>query len=252
VRDDGKSSRAPSRRGVDDAATGPDGAARPQRRRKAAPASITPVSPTLRSPGAVLGPRANRTIASILDATRQLLLVRGYAGATIDEITKVAGVSRASFYTYFPSKRDVLLTLGADSASGAKVMIQSLAEVGAVWTTDDLQEWVRQYFEFLDDQGSFVFAWTQAAHEDEEIRVAGMRGHLSVCRRMGQVLAEMGDIAVEDPTELGLVAFSMIERAWAYCQLYEGTIDPAVVHRNIAAMLEAAVRRPGRRSRSAR
>jgi len=222
------------------------------RRRAAARSSITAVTPTLRSPGAVLGPRASRTIASILGATRQLLLVRGYAGATIDEITRVAGVSRASFYTYFPSKRDVLLTLGADSASGAKVMIQALSDIGVDWTVDDLQDWVRRYFEFLDDQGSFVFAWTQAAHEDEEIRVAGMKGHLSVCRRMGQVLADLGDLLVEDPVELGLVVFSMIERSWAYCQLYEGTIDSAVVHRRIARMVEAAVRRPRPRGRAAK
>ena len=142
--------------------------------------------------------------------------------------------------------------LGADSASGAKVMIQALSELGAEWTLDDLQDWVRRYYEFLDDQGSFVFAWTQAAHEDEEIRVAGMKGHLSVCRRMGQVLTELGDVPVEDPVELGLVVFSMVERSWAYCQLYEGTIDAAVVHRRIARMVEAAIRPPRPRGRTAK
>ncbi len=192
----------------------------------------------------MLGPRANRTISSILDATRQLLLVRGYAGSTVDEITRVAGVSRASFYTYFPSKRDVLLALGADSASGATVRIQALSSIPDDWTVEDMQEWVEQYFEFLDDQGSFVFAWTQAAHEDEEIRVAGMKGHLSVCRKMGLALSELGDLPVKDPTELGLAAFSMIERAWAYCQLYEGTIDSADVCRTIARTLEAVIRTP--------
>src|SRR5271169_3685010 len=116
--------------------------AKPTTRRRRTRASITAVTPTLRRPGVELGPRASRTIASILDATRQLLLVKGYAGATVDEITRVAGVSRASFYTYFPSKRDVLLALGADSASGATVLIDALAEVRRPWTRDDLQAWV--------------------------------------------------------------------------------------------------------------
>jgi len=193
-----------------------------------------------------LGPRASRTIASILDATRQLLLIRGYAGSTIDEITRVAGVSRASFYTYFPSKRDVLLALGADSASGATVMIQAVNDIRSDWDLEDLTDWVLRYFEFLEEQGSFVFAWTQAAHEDEEIRVAGMRRHLSLCRQMGQALGNLGDVPVDDPVELGLSAFSMVERAWAYCQLYEGTIDASVVCRTMARMLEAVVRHPSR------
>jgi len=238
--------RAPSRRDSGATAPGGDDAAAPaaRRRRTTARSSITAVTPTLRRPGAELGPRASRTIASILDATRQLLLIRGYAGSTIDEITRVAGVSRASFYTYFPSKRDVLLALGADSASGAMVQIQAISDIPTDWSLEDLTHWVLQYFAFLDDQGSFVFAWTQAAHEDEEIRVAGMKRHLSICRQMGLALGRQGDIPVQDPVELGLTAFSMIERAWAYCQLYEGTIDAAVVCRTMARMLEAAVRQP--------
>ena len=69
---------------------------------------------------------------------------------------------------------------------------------------------------------------------------------------MGQVLAELGDVPVDDPLELGLLVFSMIERSWAYCQLYEGTVDPEVVHRAIARMIEAAVRRPRPRGRRTR
>ncbi len=218
---------APSRRATGGAAPDGDEAPTPpaRRRRTTARSSITAVTPTLRRPGVELGPRANRTIASILDATRQLLLIRGYAGSTIDEITRVAGVSRASFYTYFPSKRDVLLALGADSASQTTVLIQAIGDIPTNWSLDDLTDWVLRYFVFLEFQGSFAVAWTQAAHEDEEIRVAGMKRHLSLCRQMGQALGGLGDIPVEDPVELGLAAFSMLERAWAYCQLYEGTID---------------------------
>jgi AcrR family transcriptional regulator len=216
--------------------------AAPATRRRRARASITAVTPTLRRPGVELGPRASRTIAAILDATRQLLLVKGYAGATVDEITRVAGVSRASFYTYFPSKRDVLLALGADSASGATVLIDVLAELGRHWTRDDLQAWICRYFGFLDEQGSFAFAWTQAAHEDEEIRLAGMRRHLRICRYMGETLDALGDTRIDDPTEVGVAVFSMIERSWAYCQLYDDTIEATVVHATIAGVLESMLR----------
>ena len=213
------------------------------RRRNGTRSSITAVTPTLRRPGVELGPRANRTIAGILDATRQLLLVRGYAGATVDEITRVAGVSRASFYTYFPSKRDVLLALGADSASEATDLIAALADTPPGWVLGDLESWVARYFALLDDQGSFAFAWTQAAHEDEEIRAAGMKRHLLMCRRLGQAVSALGGQNADNPTELGLLVFSMLERSWAYCQLYEGTLDPVVVHRTVARIMAAAAPR---------
>ena len=66
------------------APSGLDGPARRER-------GTAAVTPQLRQPGSVLGPRAARTITAILDATRQIFLTRGYAG-TIDEIAKAAGM----------------------------------------------------------------------------------------------------------------------------------------------------------------
>lgn len=201
-------------------------------------------TPALRSPGKELGPRANRTIAAILGATRQIFLTRGYAGTTIDEIAKAAGVSRASFYTYFPSKREVLLALGTDTANTAYEVIRELYALPKRWKPVDLEAWVRRYFDLLDHHGSFAFAWTQAAHEDEEIRRAGMAGHLVLCRQMGEALSGLGTRPADDAVERGMLVFSMLERGWVYCRLYEGTIDEATVHRNIVRLLTAAVRHP--------
>lgn len=47
----------------------------------------------------------------ILTATRSLLTHRPMADVTIDEIASAAGISRTSFYFYFPSKQAVLATL---------------------------------------------------------------------------------------------------------------------------------------------
>src|SRR4051812_9602009 len=174
-------------------------------------ASVAAVHHNLRHPGSSVGPRASRKIAVILDATRQIFRVKGYAGTTIDEIARVAGISRGSFYTYFPSKRDALLASGAHSLSAAKDVIESLAEVGVDFEVADLQRWVSTYFDLLEEHGSFAFAWTQAAQEDEEIRTAGMKGHLELCRKLGLALAALGGKRPRDPTELGLAVFSMLE-----------------------------------------
>ena len=202
----------------------------------------TPVTPELRQPGRVLGARASRTIAAILDATRQIFLARGYAGTTIDDIARAAGMSRASFYTYFPSKRDVLLTLGANAARDAGAVVDGLAALGPGAGPADLEHWVEDYFAMLDEHGSFAFAWTQAAHDDHELLTFGMRGHLALCRRMGEAMAVVSGLAPDaaaaaDRSSAGLAAFAMLERSWAYCQLYGGQVDPAAVHRSVARML---------------
>jgi AcrR family transcriptional regulator len=193
-----------------------------------------------RQPASTLGPRANRTIVRILDATREVFSARGYSGTTVDEITRVAGVSRASFYTYYPSKRDVLVAVGARSVSDGLAAVERLHQLEP--SVDALTGWVADYMVLLERHGAFAFAWTQAAREDEEIRLAGMRAHLHMCRAMGEALGAFGGVTVEDPIPLGMCAFSMIERVWDYCHLYGGDVDRSVLERQIARALWGCVR----------
>jgi AcrR family transcriptional regulator len=71
----------------------PRSGSRPQARRSASPA-----------PGADLRER-------LLTATRELLGQRRFDSISVADIIAVAGVSRASFYFYFPSKQAVLAEL---------------------------------------------------------------------------------------------------------------------------------------------
>jgi AcrR family transcriptional regulator len=198
-------------------------------------AFLTPA--TIRQPADGLGARAQRTIGRIVEAAREVFMTRGYSGTTIDEIARVADVSRASFYTYFPSKREVLLAVGAHSASGGSAIFDTLA--GREATIDVMTTFVADYFGFLDTHGSFTFAWTQAAQEDEEIRVAGMKRHLGMCKSFGTRLAAMTGRSVPDPAVLGLLAASMLERSWGYNQLYADRIDRAAVAGEAARALLA-------------
>jgi AcrR family transcriptional regulator len=55
----------------------------------------------------------------IIDATRQLLSSRGYAGMTVDEIARRAEVSPQSVYAIFKSKTGILVELLDQAAFGA-------------------------------------------------------------------------------------------------------------------------------------
>jgi AcrR family transcriptional regulator len=193
-----------------------------------------------RQPSDGLGPRAQQTIARILDATRDVFLTRGYSGTTVDEIARVADVSRASFYTYYPSKREVLLTLGAASASESSAVIATLGERPR--TRAGMAQFVSDYFDFLDVHGSFSFAWTQAAQEDEEIRVAGMKRHLALCGQLGDLVAQSAGRTSARPVLLGIAGSSLLERSWNYGQLYSDTVDRAAVIEETARAMFAMAR----------
>ncbi len=193
-----------------------------------------------RQPADELGPRARRTVAKLIAAARDVYLMRGYSGTTVDEITRVAGASRASFYTYFPAKRDVLLAVGETAASESLAVVEQLAELGR--DRAELSAWVGRYFDCLDIHGSFAIAWTQAARSDEDVRVPGMRRHLGLCGRLGELLAATAGRTLAEPMRFGLVVSATIERSWDYQHLYGDTVARRDVVDDVANALWAMAR----------
>ncbi len=49
--------------------------------------------------------RKGRKFDQVLDGARTVFMADGFEGASVDEIARVAGVSKATLYSYFPDKR---------------------------------------------------------------------------------------------------------------------------------------------------
>ena len=50
---------------------------------------------------------ASETRAKLLDAARDVIRSKGYAGSTVDDICAAAGVTKGSFFHYFDSKEEL-------------------------------------------------------------------------------------------------------------------------------------------------
>ncbi len=49
--------------------------------------------------------KKGRKFEQVLNGARQVFMADGFEGASVDKIAKVAGVSKATLYSYFPDKR---------------------------------------------------------------------------------------------------------------------------------------------------
>ena len=136
----------------------------------------------VRSPAKTMGPRALRTSGLIKERAREVFLAKGYYGTSVEEIAEAAGVSRASFYTYFPSKRDLLYSLGTDTYRALDGTLNEMRALEATWSHDDVYEIVRIYLRFLEDHGAFMLVWSQATYGDDALAKTGMRTRLANAR----------------------------------------------------------------------
>ena len=71
---------------------------------------------------------------AILETAEQLLEERPLSEISVDDLAKGAGISRPTFYFYFPSKAAVVLTiidhLVADAGGGREAILTALADAG--------------------------------------------------------------------------------------------------------------------------
>ncbi len=57
--------------------------------------------------------RTGRKFDQVLDGARQVFMSDGFEGASVDDIARAAGVSKATLYSYFPDKRLLFIEVAA-------------------------------------------------------------------------------------------------------------------------------------------
>jgi AcrR family transcriptional regulator len=215
-------------------------------RKRPAKTNAFPLKGAQRSSGATNGPRAQRTIDLIMDTAREVFLAKGYFGLRIDDIAGAAGVSRASFYTYFPSKRDLLLALGQRTFEATESALDEMEALEPGWTPDRVEDLIRIYMRLLEDHGAFILVWSQATYGDDELAAAGVRARLAAGRRFGSLLRRLGGnspTSGDDPARVGLALLVMIDRYWSYWRVNNFPFSEEQVVETLAAIVGAMIAR---------
>jgi AcrR family transcriptional regulator len=206
--------RAESQKLVDRASDKSGGGVETNRGSFAKRARATSTGKSDSAESAALGERALRTREHLIDTAKHLFLERGYGGTTIDHIAKAAGVSRASFYTYFPSKRDTLLGAAVAGLQASVPAIGAISEIPDEWDLQDLKTWLVKYLKYLDGHGAFLLVWSQAAWKDKELRAIGVKGSMRAAGLLGAELQRLGAPHHTDPRIQGQALLAMLDRFW--------------------------------------
>ena len=66
------------------------------------------MSPSTERQGHNLDERVRRSRATVLGATAELLFERGFAGTSVDEVSRRSGVAKTTIYRHWPTRADLL------------------------------------------------------------------------------------------------------------------------------------------------
>jgi AcrR family transcriptional regulator len=138
--------------------------------------------PALASDGRVIGARAQRTRRRLLDATAELLAVRGAFEMRVVDITREVGMSPATFYQYFADVEAAILVL-ADEASDDAQFLADLLETS--WLDADGEtralEFVRAFMDYWDRHRAILRVRDLRAEEgDKRFWSARLDGYAAI------------------------------------------------------------------------
>jgi AcrR family transcriptional regulator len=119
------------------------------------------------------------TRVAIHDAGMRLFAGRGFAGTTVDDIAEAAGVSRATVFTYYATKEEIVFGDSAQAVEGLAAQLRASGEP----TVAVVRAWLAQLTQWLEPE---LLVHLQLAREAPTV---GAR-RLSLYREIEDVIAE--------------------------------------------------------------
>jgi AcrR family transcriptional regulator len=145
-----------------------------------------------------------------------MFLERSYNGVRVEDIVADAAVSRATFYVYFPSKRDVFLALGIDSIQAGFDVLDTLESMPTAFSDSDLANFIGHYLEYLEHYGAFVKSWDEVTADDPVLKRDSQYYVERFCRRLGLALDRLRGWPDGDATLQGAALRGSIDGVWYF------------------------------------
>jgi AcrR family transcriptional regulator len=107
---------------------------------------------------------------AILATAERLLETRPLGAISVDDLARGAGISRPTFYFYFPSKDAVLLTLLDRVAAEADATTSTVFDSAAAGTREGWARVLAGYHDTFRAHRALTLAWAEARATSPEVR----------------------------------------------------------------------------------
>ena len=136
-----------------------------------------------------------KTRAAIRDHAMRLFEEQGYAATTVDQIVEAADVSQSTFFRYFPTKEDVVVTDDFDPL----IVAAMRAQVPDVGPMEAIRRAIHTVFEEISEQD-----WDREQRRQRmflavpELRARAMQQYLDTIDMLAAVVAERAGLPSDD------------------------------------------------------
>jgi AcrR family transcriptional regulator len=157
-----------------------------------------------------VGDRARRTYQQILEASLSVFARSSVQEARVNDVARVAGLSRATVYQYFESKQHIVDALAAKINHELQALVEELEPLDA---SDEararLRRWLEELATIMSAYASVIEIWTDPALQTSELAAMSERWSRSFGTELGYRLT--GDTSDLDGAPIALALFGLVE-----------------------------------------
>ncbi|HEU4691959.1 MAG TPA: TetR/AcrR family transcriptional regulator [Vicinamibacterales bacterium] len=187
------------------------------------------------------------TRSDILAASVVVFGRMGYGGTRLEDIAREAGISRTTLYHYFSSRQEIFIELGRNASRAASRTVATARSIPTRWNRQHIARLIEAHLEFLDENGTLIYTWTQATWDDPALQELGLSVQLHNFEAIGVELARLRGSTDVDPTMEGIAFLGMIERLWYYAHSGGAPLDPEGMRHTLVTMTEQMLGRHTRK-----
>ena len=93
------------------------------------------------------------TRKKLLEVGERLIAEKGFDNVSVEDITEESGVSKGTFYTYFPHKEDIVYHISLDAFDGLKEEILAMKDTGIA---ERLRRYTYKFMECVERYGIMI------------------------------------------------------------------------------------------------
>lgn len=183
----------------------------------------------------------------VLDAARELFIVNGYRGTTVEQIARHAGYSKRTVYLDYLNKDELFITVCTE---GGELLLEKLGQIkdDGLSVEEGIDRLLEVYVEFSRDQSEyFHMIFSEASPEIIANCTPELRGRVAELERAClKVMVEFVERAVRDevisPTDPWEVAGIFLGAATGIILLSMGGSQTVFSKKTLESLVKKAIR----------
>jgi len=178
----------------------------------------------------------------LLDAAQQVFAMSGFASATVDDIIRSAGTSRATFYRYFRSKDDLFDELSRECFLEMRSLSNAIAVMDPVTEGQEgLERLIESYTDMQQRQRGVVRAWMERADRPESsVRKDAAVAFHALLSGLEERISSVGMPSEVDSEVQAALLLILLNRVTFYVLHRHSRVDPNRLPGTLATMMRRA------------